>query len=239
MKLIHILAVLFIGLCSTMSARASIIEVIDDFTTAQGPLQGTLSNTPLITSVTGSGILGGERDLSIEIFADQYGLGSSVNIVGNNFFFSSASGVESQFTIVWDGIDNSSDINQFGLGGINFANGSPFSFLTQVVESDQNAWFDVTFWSGEQGISETVALPIPGIAAPGRDTFFTTSLFTSTDFTNIGAIRVRGNVLSPETQTRQRSYDLQLGQIVAVAEPAPMLLSGLGLASLLLLRRRV
>lgn len=239
MKFRNTLAVLFIGLCSMMTAQASVIAVIDDFTTSQGPLTATLSNTPVSDSVLGSGIIGGERDLSIEIFADDFNQGATVNVAFDNFFFSTGSGVEAQFTLQWDGADNSMDINPFGLGGINFADGADFSFVTYVVESDLNAWFDVTFWSGTEGTSETVVLPIPGVDAPGRDTFFTTSLFTQTDFTNVGAIQVRGNVLSPETQLRQRSYDLQLGQITAVSEPAPILLSGLGLASLLLLRRRV
>jgi len=199
---------------ASVTASASIIEVIDDFSTDQGPLAASLGSSNF-SSVAGSGILGGERDLMLEVFVDDFNQGASVNVAGGNFFLSSGTGVESQFSLTWDGLDGSSVVNTMGLGGINFG-ASAVSFITNIVESDLNAFFDVTFWSGDQGTAETVELPIPGVSFPGRDASFSTSLFSNTDFTNIGAIQVRGNILSPIDNLRQRSYDLQLGSVTAV-----------------------
>jgi hypothetical protein len=239
MKFRNIIAGSVLLLVSAFSANASVIKTIDDFSTSQGPISATLT-TPGFSSVSGTGIIGGERDLLLEVFADNFSQGATTNVAGNNFFFSSGSGVESQFTIQWDGVDGSSAINPFGLGGVDFGTSS-FSFITSVIESDLNAWFDVTFWSGAQGTSETVELPIPGVSAPGRDTFFLTDLFTFTDFTNVGAIQVRGNILSPIDQLRQRSYDLQLSGVTAVEVGAPATLGVLsaGLLGLLVMRRKL
>lgn len=240
MKIRNILAGAVLALCSIGTANAGIIT-IDDFSTDQGPLFSSVGS-PAFSSVTSvfDDILGGERDLMIQTFRDDFGQGSSVNVSNGFFFFSSGSGVESQFTIQWDGVDGSMGVNPFGLGGVNFTGvASGFtSFITSIVEADLNAWFDVTFWSGDQGTSETVELPIPGVNAPGRDAFFTTSVFQNTDFTNVGAIQVRGNIISPDTGMRVRSYDLQLDGVTAVPEPSGVLLFGLGAIGLALAGRR-
>jgi hypothetical protein len=220
---------------ASFTSSASLIAVIDDFSTAQGPLTVAAGETAF-SSVTGTGILGGERDLAITNFVDSFNQGASVNVAADNLFFSSGSGNESQFTIQWDGVDGSAAINPFGLGGLNLGSGA-ITFITSIVEADLNAFFDVTFWSGAQGTSETVELPIPGVQAPGRDAFFSSTLFTATDFTNIGAIQVRGNIISPDTGDRVRAYDLQLSEVTAVSAPATLAMSALALGGLLLRRR--
>ncbi len=226
-------------------ANAGLIATIDDFSTDQGPIVvggpfGVPGN-PTDNSVLGN-MLGGERDISLSVFSDP-GNGAFILVNNGHFELSSASGVVAEFTIQWDGIDGTYDqngeyigggdsINTTGLNGFNFGD-SDFSFITNIIRSDLDAYFDVTFWSGNNGeIEETRALPIPGIEAPGRDAFFTTSIFDLTDFTNVGAIRVRGNIESPVNDLRIESYDLQLSSVTAVPEPSMAGLLGLGLAGM-------
>lgn len=226
MKIRHTLMAAVLAVAS-FASTASVIEVIDDFSTAQGPLT-VFEGDSDFSSVTGSGILGGERDLMITNFVDEFNQGASVNVTADNFFFNSGSGNESQFTIQWDGADNSMAVNPFGLGGVDLGAGA-ITFVTSIVEADLDAFFDVTFWSGANGTAETVELPIPGVDAPGRDAFFASSLFTNTDFTNIGAIQVRGNIISPDTGDRVRAYDLQLGEVTAVSAPSVIAFSAFAL----------
>lgn len=238
MKIKNFLLGTVIAFGFTSVANAGLISTIDDFSADQGPIT-VMQGESLFSSVLGN-MIGGERDLMITSHVDDFNQGASVNVAGGNFFFSSGSGNESMFTIQWDGIDNSMAVNPFGLGGINFFETGPsvVSFVTAIVESDLNAWFDVTFWSGPQGTAETVELPIPGVEYPGRDAFFTTSEFVNTDFTDIGAIQVRGNIVSPDTGQMVRSYDLQINSVTAVPEPAPVALLGASLIAMGLMARR-
>jgi len=239
MKIRNILLGTAIALGFSSAANAGLITTIDDFSTDQGPIT-VMQGESLFSSVLGN-MIGGERDLMITSHVDDFNQGASVNVAGGNFFFSSGSGNESMFTIQWDGVDNSMDVNPFGLGGFDFLNAgsnSVVSFVTAIVESDLNAWFDITFWSGPQGTAETVELPIPGVDFPGRDAFFTTTEFSNTDFSDIGAIQVRGNIVSPDTGLMVRSYDLQLDGVTAVPEPAPIALLGAGLLGIGLMQRR-
>tara|TARA_B000000565_G_scaffold255758_1_gene237495 strand:+ start:29588 stop:30298 length:711 start_codon:yes stop_codon:yes gene_type:complete len=233
MKSLLLGAVLAMGI--TTSANAGMIT-IDDFSDDQGPMV-VMQGQTLFSSVLGS-MIGGERDLEITSVVDEFNQGASVNVAADNFFFSSGAGNESMFTIQWDGVDGSNAINPFGLGGLDLtAIGNPIKFITTIIESDLNAWFDVTFWSGPNGTAETVELPIPGVNRPGRDAFFLSREFSNTDFTNIGAIQVRGNIASPDTGLMQRSYDLQLGGVTAVPEPGSLALALLAVLGIAVRRR--
>lgn len=234
-------------LVASVTVNATIITTIDDFSTDQGPLSTSISN-PAYSAVTGSGIIGGVRELFLQTFSTTNVLGASaIQTIGGDFFLTSTIGTESQFTIQWDGVDSSNvgttladkiAVDTYGLGGYDFST-TDFSFVTNIVQSDLNAWFDVTFWSGDNGsIVETINLPIPSVSTQ-RDALFSAGLFTLTQFDNVGAIRVRGNTISPETGLRQNSYDLQLSSVVAVSEPGTLGALAAGVFGLLLTRRRV
>lgn len=216
----------------TSVANAGLIT-IDDFSTDQGPISATVGNT-IFDAVEGLGILGGERDLMLTNFAsNSASSAATVQVDGGMFHLSSAPGVEAQFEFQWDGVDGSENINTYGLGGVDFTEvGSFISFVTNVAYSDFGSWFDVTFWSNGGDTVETVALPTPGIDWPGRDAFFTSREFSLTNFADIGAIRVRGNIVAPGGEfegSRVPSYDLQLNSVTAVPEPTPIALLAAGL----------
>lgn len=233
MKIRNFLLGTAVALGFSSVANAGLIT-IDDFSTDQGPLSVLEGQTDW-SSVLGN-MIGGERDLMIENIVDEDGRGTLIEVVNSKFFFSAGSGAESMFTMQWDGEDNSMNVNTTGLGGINFfeSGNGVVSFVTTIVESDLNAWFDITFWSGDDGsvVEETKELPIPGVGSPGRDAFFSSNIFEFTDFTNIGAIQVRGNIEAPDTGLMVRSYDLQLASVTAVPEPSMAGLLGLGLAGM-------
>lgn len=229
-------------LASSQIVNAAVI-VIDDFSTNQGPIVAGAGQTTS-NSVNGSGILGGERDLVLRNLSPLIPAGESeLKVSFGELNFSAGSRVDAEFEIQWDGLDNgSTDINTAGLGGVDFTGIDFLSFVTSMIFSDANGYFDVSFWSNKgQSVYEedTIELTIPEVTE-SRDAFFLASetALQGVNFADVGAIRVRGNILgseSPEQElTRAMSYDLTLDQVSAqeVSAPATASMFGLGLAML-------
>ena len=258
MKFKHIMLGSILALSMTSIANANII-VIDDFSVNQGPItiggtNATTTNNPEFNSVLGN-MLGGERDLQLFNINDPDDNGATIKVFNDGFIMSTGLGTEAQFTIQWDGIDGTYDANgdyvsggemididglaDINGNGIHFSDGELISFVTYVMAADLDAFFDVTFWSiGGNSLGETQVLPIPGVLSPGRDAFFLSTLFTDTDFSNIGAIQVRGNVSPTPGGNVIANYDLKLGSVTAVSEPGTLAVLLSGMFGLLMARRR-
>lgn len=266
-KNILLTACMTVGLASAASAN---IIVIDDFSTDQGPITITAIPGSDVASgwvgVNGAGILGGQRDVQIYLAPESSRTNNaSIEFYGSEMHFASAPGTSGYFDIRWDGTNTLDAIDVNGLGGIDFTTLGEAAFTTPIMFSDLNAWFDVTFWSDNGSIVESKKLYIPGhdgfATNTARQSFFTSAEFTETNFANIGAIQVRGNVLIPHyadtdyvydpramdgngeitfAGTRIDAYDLTVTDTFAtsVPEPASAALFGLGAFGLLAMRKK-
>lgn len=229
MRIKNLLAgfVVFASLCSVSVQAAPII--IDDFNTDQGRMSaapGWMS----VSTVRGAGILGGERDLILRNLSPDILSGESTLSVSNGELnFSAGSRVISQFEIQWDGKDGSNRIDRDGLGGVDFSQFDVISFITSIVFSDADAFFDISFWSNKGNSRyrrDTITLEIPEVESE-RDAYFLSSAagLSGVNFGDIGAIRVIGNVTSPVTRERVKSYDLTISEVKVHSVSAPLIAS--------------
>lgn len=229
-------------LFTVQAVNASVI-VIDDFSTGQGPLTVGPGGFAADSVQSSAGdILGGERDIILRNLSPDILSGESeLKVSFGELNFSAGSRVNAEFEIQWDGIDGSTAINTSGLGGVDFSGFDMLSFVTSMVFSDADGFFEVTFWSNQQDnyVEDTIALSIPEVPE-ARDAFFlaTEDALANVNFADIGAIRVRGNTLNPETEVRAVSYDLTIDQVTAQEVSAPATASMFGLALAMLAFRR-
>jgi len=222
MKFKHIMLGSILALSITSIANASII-VIDDFSTeqlgvtAQSPATGASPNSSgwlQAGSVSDTSIIGGFRDLRVTAYDPAPDASSSIAtafVTGNEFSFSSGSGVLAQFDIRWDGASTGDNVAVNGLNNFDLSNESGTRFFTPIISADLNAWFSVTFWSDQldDGMfkMETRNLYIPGHSRLNpadntlndpRQSFFTDDIFALTNFSKVGAIQVSGNIVIPD-----------------------------------------
>ena len=227
------------------SANAGIIRAIDDFSVSQSRIEAMLGQT-VAGFALGSDIIGGERDLIVRNF-DSFTANrmASAEVQDGLFNFSADSTVIAEFELQYDGIDGSANINTAGFmdpvtgRGVDIIALGVREWVTTVLFADFNYWFDVTFWWDQGTQSETKSFLGPGNNNPHApyQAVLPLTQFSSTDFTDLTAIRIRGNVLSPD-QVRVSSFDVTLDSIVAVPEPSAIMLFGLALLGIGLARRR-
>lgn len=151
---------------------------------------------------TDPGVLGGERDLYVELTAgdDQF---SSVSLVsgGGLMRLSSDSMVTGNAKIVWDGVDgNASTVNPTGLGGMDLtqSGGNTMTGISLTSGADHpNAKITMRIYSDANNWSEfTTTVPeSQGGAATGEAIFRfddppTAVSGNGADFTNVGALEL-------------------------------------------------
>ncbi|MFA5554654.1 MAG: PEP-CTERM sorting domain-containing protein [Phycisphaerae bacterium] len=206
--------------------------IIDDFTTAQS-VSSNSSN-----SVTGPGILGGERDA--EIYSSYASANVNQSIAGQLYYKSGKSNLNYLY-LVYDGVDASSSNRDYdGLGHIDLTdggtcNGIMFNF-GQIPSYWVNAW--ITIKQGEsisgyasaslENNAESMFVPfdeftiniwpasIPEEKVANSDTLI--------DFTDVGYIEIQMNIWGGDDVFTIDSISTAYG----IPEPATLLLFGLG-----------
>jgi hypothetical protein len=231
---------LLVGSLST--ANASVI-VIDDFTTAQGPVTVTADRPNVVSSgwvqsVNGSGIIGGYRDMRVTALGNSLSNNDAeMEVFENSLSMSSNSGVRARFDLRWDGVNDTDAIATNGLTNFDMTQANGTNFLTPIISADLDAWFSVTFWSdqNDDGVfaDETRFLYIPGHSAleddgntptDPRQSFFSSLIFGQTNFGKVGAIEVSANIMVPSfsdtrTATTETSATIRTTNVNGILEP--------------------
>lgn len=261
-KLVGLGGATLLALCSA-NVSALPITVIDDFSTKQGNTFGTdfyidtsIDGNAVGGSVSGAGILGGERDLSIELKSGVFastGASPGAGIGDGTFHFNNVSNASSTAVIQWDGVDGSMGINTTGLGGVDLTNGgSSSSFLNDIVHSDGGFNFTLTVWDMD-GNSVTAILAAdehqtPATSALGFATFSNCDatgtggvicldgannpVLTGVDMTNVGALQL---VVDPTGAAIDRDFQIDA---IRIPEPSTIALLGAGLIGMGAARRK-
>ncbi|HZF14297.1 MAG TPA: IPTL-CTERM sorting domain-containing protein [Thermoanaerobaculia bacterium] len=177
------------------AARAQSIT-IDSFATGQATQTLTFppAGSTTSASVSGAGILGGERDVEVNLAGGvTAGNGISAGVAGGLFSHSQDATITGTSQLVWDGADGAAAVNPTGLGGIDLtAAGVQDAFLLNVVSSDLTFTLTIEVWS-DAGNASSMTLKVPGpIVSPTGIyipySLLTTALGTGADFTHVGAV---------------------------------------------------
>lgn len=109
--LLALLLVVVLSLCAVpfTGAAPDASLLVDDFSTAQTALTATIVGTPVSSSVSGAGILGGERDIQVTVTAEAVpGTSSTTQVINHYLSHSQQSGVYADTLVQWDGADGGS-----------------------------------------------------------------------------------------------------------------------------------
>lgn len=187
---------------------ASAQIIIDSFATNQAPLTLTFppAGTTASSSASGAGILGGERDLSINLTAGVIAGNTMSATVSSGFYsYSQDATISGTGTIQWDGTDGSATVNPTGLGGVDLTQGgTQDAILIGTFFDDLPVNVTVEVFT-DAGNASTATLALPGLIFSATNfaipySSFTTTLGAGANFTNVGAIvlTLGSNVTAPD-----------------------------------------
>ncbi len=170
--------------------------VVDDFSTNQASLSLTYppAGTSASSSASGAGILGGERDMQVNLTAGVIAGNTMSAVVSSGFFsYSQDATISGNGVLQWDGADSSPTLNPTGLGGIDLtAGGTQDAFDLSLFFDDLPVNMTFTVFT-DAGNASTFTLAAPGLVFSATRfvipfASFTTSLGTGANFANVGAV---------------------------------------------------
>lgn len=223
---------------AALPAQAVVIDTFDTVT-SRSNVNGTGASVGVVT--TGAGILGGERDLFLEVHQDPSSFDrdvASFGIGGGRLAFSNDIGVASSLILTWDGVDGAAGVNAFGLGGIDFTDGGAtlgltFNYIadhaanvTLRLYQDASNYSQATFSLVGDGLDQSLALLFSSLTDVGGGANLTSVNAVQLIINNGGAVR---------------NLDLQFSQLGSPApasEPSALALISVMLLGHALLRRR-
>jgi uncharacterized repeat protein (TIGR01451 family) len=164
------------------------------------------AGTTASSSASGAGILGGERDMQINLTAGVIAGNTETAVVSSGFFsYSQDATIAGNGVLQWDGNDGSATLNTTGLGGIDLTSGgTQDAFLLNVFFDDLPVNSVITVYT-DAGNASSVTVALPGLVFSATNfaipySSFTTTLGAGADFTNVGAITlsVGSTVTAPD-----------------------------------------
>lgn len=172
--------------------------VIDDFSTAQSALTLTFppAGTSASSSASGAGILGGERDMKVDLTAGVIAGNTVSAAVSSGFFsYSQDATISGSTTLSWDGTDGTSTVVPTGLGGTDLTvGGSQNAFDLGVVFDDLPVTVTLTVRTDAANAS-SATVTLPGLIFSAAHvvvpfTSFTTIAGSGANFANVGAMEL-------------------------------------------------
>lgn len=171
--------------------------IIDSFETTQSTsaLPPPVSSDQSSLSLGGTEVIGGERDLAVELQAGTSEVQLRVNPFGLSdvLIFDSSAGTTGLREVTWDGVDNDGDTLAMGLGGIDLTQGGTLQGITSLMGVDANgANARFRIYQGNSGnFSEvTRAIPVTGGAATSWVFIPFTDFVGTVDASNVDAIQL-------------------------------------------------
>ena len=209
---------------------------------------GPISTSSL--AVPASDVLGGERDLYVELLSGIGDIELRVNPFGQNVLqFDTSSGVNGRGVVTWDGVDNSGSLNpSMGLNGLDLTDGgNNEAFIFQLGVDATGIGESMTLRIHDSAMGKYSDLEIPFTVSGGRATEMVVAPFE--DFvgdampTKVDAIQL---LLGQGTKSIDAQVDFvgivgmshQDFQLTVVPEPSSIALTILGFTGILLRRRR-
>lgn len=197
---ITVIIILVLVLSSPGVTQAVSPLVIDSFDGEQAGLrlagqEGVGATTSSIA--TDSKILGGERDVELELTKQAGGASLTTNVGAGAFSLASGPALEGLVQIVWDGPDGDpTTLNPTGLEGVDLTDsGAQDAFVLEVSFADTPVDIAVEVFSDE-GNSSSLRVNLPGEIANSVVGFvlpytdFSPKSGEGADFTNVGAINL-------------------------------------------------
>jgi hypothetical protein len=183
-----IFGLLFLVLPGSVTAQL----LIDDFSSAQGPV--TLSMVPGTVEdfADGSGILQTERNIRVS-GSSVAGGNISAQVMAGALTFSRPGVSNGEVDVWWDGNNNTNTFNPTGLGGLNLTTGGQDRFRVTVVSSSSASLnMRLVVWTDGTNFSErNFTLPTGGGTVDLTFASFTLGGGVGASFINVGAIYLR------------------------------------------------